>query len=144
MSPIQLASASKSGFDGAVYTGESTNLGRNPGVEEYRVFHQGASSFVSVESVRQSAQRRATEFCAKSDRRMLSFSERHSTPPHVLGNFPRVELIFGCVESNAQSMGRQTDEQRYRNIERLKSLFDNGAITKEEYEQEKVKILGRS
>ena len=105
MSPILLASSSKSDFDDAVYSGESTVLNRNPGVEEYRVFHQGAPSFVSVESVRQSAERRATEFCSKSGKRMMGFNERHSNPPHILGNFPRVELIFRCVDSTVQATG---------------------------------------
>jgi hypothetical protein len=143
MTPVQLASTSKSGFEGAVYSGGSIELAQNPGVEEFRVFHQGASSFVPVGAVRQSAEGRAAEFCANSGKHMLVFSEKHSTPPHILGNFPRVELIFGCVDPNPNSLTNEMDELRIKNLERLKSLLDNEAITIEEYEQEKSKILGR-
>ena len=85
MTPIQPAQSSKSGFDGAVYEGETQVLAENPGVEEFRVFHQAATGYVSVESVRQSAKKRATDFCANSGKQMMEFSETYSAPPHILG-----------------------------------------------------------
>ena len=63
-SPIQPAASSKSHFDGAVFDGESVTISTaTPGREAYRVFHHAATGFVSVQSVRVSAEKRATAFC---------------------------------------------------------------------------------
>jgi len=99
MSTIHLASSSKSPFDGAVYSGISTEIAKAPsGVDEYRVYHQGATSFVTLEMLRAEAESRATTFCARSSKAMLRLREVDSKPPHILGNFPRVELIFSCID----------------------------------------------
>lgn len=96
---IQPAISSNSSFDGAVYSGESVTISATPqGVEEFRVFHQGATGFVSVQSVRSSAEQRATEFCDRNGKVMKPLRETSSKPPHIFGNFPRVELIFGCID----------------------------------------------
>jgi hypothetical protein len=97
-SPIQRADLSKSGFDGAVYGGDTVTVSEAPpGAERYRIFHQGASSFVSTYAIRASAERRAEEFCKKSGKSAKTLSETTSRPPHILGNFPRIEIIFVCV-----------------------------------------------
>ncbi|QYX66548.1 hypothetical protein K2227_09625 [Shewanella putrefaciens] len=63
-SSIQRVEKSKSGFDGAVYEGEETIIRNDiPDSEAYRIFHQGATGFVSVQSVRNSAENRAESFC---------------------------------------------------------------------------------
>jgi hypothetical protein len=128
MSPIQPAKTSKSGFEGAVYSGQTVDLARNLGVEEFRVFHQGASSFVPIQAVRGSAERRAHGHGARIGKQMIVFQEVTSKAPHILGNFPRVELIFGCVDSPKSVQGAP-DDQKYRKIAELKSLLDSGAIT---------------
>jgi len=97
-SPISPVQSSKSGFDGAFYDGQSTVLAETPrGLQEFRIFHQGATGFVSVQSVRESVEQRASNYCAEQKKRLLRLRERTSVPPHVAGNFPRVELIFGCT-----------------------------------------------
>jgi hypothetical protein len=65
-STIQPVSSSKSGFDGTVFGGESATINSNAdGAEEYRVFHQGATGFVSVQIVREDAELRGKEFCER-------------------------------------------------------------------------------
>jgi hypothetical protein len=59
-SPIQPANTSKLHFADAVYMGESVTTGSpTPGAEAYRVFIQGATGFVSIQSVRDDAEQRA-------------------------------------------------------------------------------------
>ncbi len=59
-SSIQRADQSESAFEDAVYEGQTTVLRNDiPDSEAYRIFHQGATGFVSVQSVRGSAERRA-------------------------------------------------------------------------------------
>src|SRR5271166_929670 len=100
---IQPASASKSKFDVSVYHGETVKVrDAPPGVEEFRVFEEGATGFVSMGSVRDSAEQRATDFCSRKGKAMESFRETTATPPYILGNFPRVEIIFGCLDKPAE------------------------------------------
>ena len=68
-----------------------------PGADAYRVFVQGTTGFVSIQSVRDDAEQRAKEFCARKHQTMESLAETTAKPPHILGNFPRVEIVFDCV-----------------------------------------------
>lgn len=142
-SSIQPVNSSNSHFDGAVYKGESVTISSNPGVEEFRIFHQAATGLPSVENIRVSVEKRATDFCDRIGKGMKPFRETTSKPPHILGNFPRVELIFGCVDKASSVTSSTADDVKYRKIANLKSLFDSGALTKEEFEREKARILSQ-
>jgi hypothetical protein len=97
-STIQPASTSKSEFEDAVYSGETAQISKPTlGEDQYRIFHQAATGFISVQTIRESAEKRATEFCGRENRRLKVIQETASTPPHVLGNWPRIELIFECL-----------------------------------------------
>jgi S1-C subfamily serine protease len=96
-SAVHLAASQPSPFAGAVYPGDQTTISKpREGTEEYRVFHQGETGFVPLQAVRDDAERRATRFCERSGKRMMPLREVASRPPHILGNFPRIELIFAC------------------------------------------------
>ena len=69
---------------------------------------------------------------------MESLSETTATPPYVLGNFPRVEIVFGCV---AVSTLATSDDPKYSKLINLKKLLDSGVITQSEFDSEKAKIL---
>lgn len=99
--PIQKASDVKSYFDGAVYPGDIYKLAEdNSGAEQYRVFSHGSTGFVSLASVQSNAEGRAKEFCGKDGKTIKVLQQQTSTPPHVLGNFPRAELIFICIDKS--------------------------------------------
>jgi hypothetical protein len=113
-----------------------------PGVEEYRVFQEGSTGFVSIQSVRSDAEQRAMAFCDGTGKTMLSLRETTATPPYILGNFPRVEIIFGCVDK--PSPGSSTaDGTKYKKLVELKKLLDSSVLTQQEFEQEKAKILNQ-
>jgi hypothetical protein len=142
-SPIEPASASKSHFAAAVYKGETVTTGTaKPGAEPYRVFMQGATGFVSIQSVRDDAEQRATQFCDRKGKTMESLSETVAKPPFILGNFPRVEIVFYCVDKVATNVS-STDDPKYRKLVDLKKLLDSGVLTQEEFEREKAKILSQ-
>jgi hypothetical protein len=135
------AASSKSPFDSAVYSGETVTLATpTAGAERYRIFQQGATGFVSVANVRDGVDEIATQHCARSGKAARPLQETTSKPPHILGNYPRVEWVFECVEQARTSAPTTSD--RLDKIERLKKLLDNGALTKDEFEMEKAKILG--
>ena len=141
--PVQPAASSKSQFDGAVYRGETTQLEKpTPGAEIYRAFYQGGSGFVSVSSVRETVEEMATKHCARQGKTARPLEETTSTPPYVLGNFPRVEWLFECVDQVRANAAAPVGIDKLGQIERLKKLLDSGALTQQEYEREKARILG--
>ena len=143
-SPIRPAASSNSQFDSAVYQGESVTISSStPGSEEFRVFHQGATGFVSVQSVRASAEQRATEFCDRQGKVMKPLRETASKPPHILGNFPRIEIIFGCVDKPAAVVAPAGDDPKYTKLVNLKKLLDSGVLSQQEFEREKAKLLSQ-
>lgn len=95
-------------------------------------------------SVRNSAEVRAKSFCESKGLRYELLRERVSVGAHVAGNFPRSELVFACIynENNTNTPHtKATTSNRYDELRELKSLLDEGALTQEEYEQEKSEIL---
>jgi hypothetical protein len=142
-STIQPVSRSKSGFEGAAFPGELHVVAEdNSRNERYRVFEKAATGFVSLEAVREGAEQRADAFCERQGLATKVLTEHTSKPPHILGNFPRVELVFMCVAkaSLAASPSGFQDETFIR-LSNLKKLLDERVITQEEFDREKAKIL---
>lgn len=143
-SPIQPTSRGASGFAGAVYSGETITVSAGaPGIEEYRVFHQAATGFVSVQSVREDAELRATTFCQRKNKVFQPLRETTSKPPHILGNFPRIEIIFGCIENTTIAAPAPSGDARFTRLIELKKLLDSGVLTQQEFELEKAKVLSQ-
>ncbi len=139
-SPIQSASTSKSAFEGAVYRGQTITVSPGtPGNPTFRVFVQGATGFVSMQSVREDAEQRATAFCDRKGKAMESLTETTSTPPYVFGNFPRIEIVFDCIDK----AGAVSGDDKYSRLAKLKQLLDSGAITQDEFDREKGKLLAQ-
>lgn len=143
--PIQPASTTDSEMESAlIYNGESTILSPNSdGSEEFRVFHQGASGFVPLSAVRSSAEKRASDFCGERSQVMRLLRETHSTPPHILGNFPRVELVFICTNRSGLATQPAVDDTKYTKLRELKELLDSGALSQEEFDREKARVLNQ-
>lgn len=138
-SAILRAKDSKSFFDDAVFKGETTELGKDTtGSEQYRVYQQAATGFISVETCREEVEQKAYRHCENMGKSLKKLEERTSVPPHILGNFPRAELLFVCLpKPNTSSF----EDQTFIQLTNLKKLLDNGTITKDEFELQKTKIL---
>jgi len=141
--PIQRVSDSQSNF-GSVYKGETTIIRTDTSrATQYRAFSQGGTGFVSISAVRSDAESRANEFCKQENRVARTLSEQMSTPPYVLGNFPKMEIIFICVEKpdtttekNPGDKPSATDK-----LKELNSIHEQGLITDAEYQQKRKQIL---
>ena len=142
--PVKPAADSKSGFDGAVYKGASATTlgGSTPGATQYRVFQQGASGSDSIMSVRAEAEKRAVDFCDRQGKAMESVTETTSYPPYVPGDFPRVEIVFDCVDKASPPSFALTQAEKDAEVARLKHLQDIGILTQAEFDREKAKVLG--
>lgn len=142
-STIQPVNRSESGFEGAAFPGELHVIAEdNSGNERYRVFEKGATGFVSLEAVREGAEQRADAFCERQGLATKILTEHTSKPPHILGNFPRVELVFTCVaKPNLPASPSTFQDETFIRLSNLKKLLDDRVITQEEFEREKAKIL---
>jgi hypothetical protein len=72
---------------------------------------------------------------------MLSLRETTAKPPYILGNFPRVEIIFGCVDKVSAVSTAASDDPKYARLINLKKLLDAKIIKQQEFDSEKAKIL---
>ena len=144
-SPIERADTTPSHFASAVYKG-TTRVVRpaTAGVESYRVFIQGATGFVSMSAVREDAEQRADAYCkARDDRRWDAIEETTADPPYILGNFPRIEIVFQCLSKSQglDAMRVSGGDPTLSKLAELKRLLDSGAITQAEFVSLKAKIL---
>jgi len=110
--PIQPAATTQSHFEGDAYAGETLTLDRpTPGEESYRVFEEGRTGMVSLQSVRSGAQEKAGAYCKSKGRTVHGLVETAARPPFIQGNFARVELIFECVARPAAPGGATSAKQ---------------------------------
>jgi hypothetical protein len=142
---IQKVSESKSGFDGAFYQGESYVVNEYlSNSEQYRIFEEGASGFVSVDALKDDAQQRAKDFCSENNKVMKTIKvQTSSSRLWKPGAFPKIEITFICVDKPNVTAPSTFDDVLYIKLNNLKRLLDNHVITKEEFEKEKAKILNQ-
>lgn len=73
---------------------------------------------------------------------MHGLEETDAKPPYILGNFPRVELLFECIsKSPSAKTAAHPSAGKYDKLVTLKKLLDEGALTPQEFEREKAKVL---
>jgi hypothetical protein len=112
-----------------------------PATNIFRIYHRAATGFVSIHTIRQDAEQRAEEFAQRQGKSFVVLGERISNPPYILGNFPRIEIVFALIDKPRETNDIAPQEDKYDELEKLKKLLDEGVITKEEFEREKAKIL---
>ena len=136
-SPIQKYGESKSNFNNP----PELMSNKYPADDIYRIYHHASSGFTSIQSLRTDAELRADDFAKRQGKSFVVLGERISKPPYLLGNFPRIEIVFALIDKSKDPANLDTKNDRLSNLEKLKKLLDDGAVTKEEYEKEKKKIL---
>jgi hypothetical protein len=150
--PIRPADAGKSAFEGAVFKGTTVKLSTGtPGSELYRVYIPNATGDASMETVRNDAQQRAKDFCHQQGKLVEPVTETTTTPPYLLGNYPRIEMIFDCVDQLSPPAPAVAtapvpaipgdSDPKYTKLVNLKKLLDTGVLTQAEFDREKAKIL---
>jgi len=146
------ASKVHSYFDGATYSGQFIFVNNDtfPGQKQYRVFEQGSDGFSPMSELRAKANYSARFFCSnkKGKPRVVVISEMTSKPPHILGNFPRYELVFSCYQQKEEPLYISNDNKeklnkadKYQQLKVLKELLDSSVLTEEEFKKEKAEIL---
>ena len=135
-SPIERFMESKSNFSNPPEL-MSNNY---PAKDIYRIYHHASSGFTPIGSLRKAAEQRADDFAKRQEKSFVVLGERISNPPYILGNFPRIEIVFALI-NRIDRIDTSPKLDKFSRLEKLKKLLDDGALTKEEYEKEKKKIL---
>lgn len=136
-SPIQRYIESKSAFDEPPQLISHTY----PEKDIYRIYHRASTGFVSIQSIRKAAEQRAEDFARRQGKTIIVLGEQTSQPPYILGNFPRIEIVFALADPAHRESPTTRQGDKYSEIERLKKLLDQGALTRDEFEREKAKLL---
>ena len=114
-----------------------------PASDIFRIYQRGATGFVSIQSLREDLEQRADDFSKRQGKSFVVLGEQISHPPYILGNFPRIEIVFALIDKPSDAGVPGAPQDKYSQLERLKKLLDEGALTREEYETEKAKLLGK-
>lgn len=73
-----------------------------PDKDVYRIFQQGATGFVPISSIREDLEAQAERFGSRQGKSIVILGYNASKPPFILGNFPRMELVFALVDKPMQ------------------------------------------
>src|SRR5688572_29419475 len=97
-SPVQRYAESASGFSDPPQL-----ISHNyPAKDVYRIYHRASTGFVSIQSIREAAEQRATEFAGRQGKSFVVLGEKISQPPYILGNFPRIEIVFALIDKKEE------------------------------------------
>ena len=134
-SPIKKASESESEFSDDPYKKVKPIKG-NPDI--YRIYGRAATGFVPMSAEREGEEERARKFCNDKGKDLELLASEQSNPPYIVGNFPRIEFIFMCIDKKVPS---STAASRLNHLSDLKKMLDNGTLTQQEFDSEKKKII---
>jgi len=107
-----------------------------PGQEAFRVYERAATGFVSIGVVREELEERARRYCDDEGKAYKVVGHAQSNPPYILGNFPRMELVFVCNDKPTAPT-----DALYARLANLRRLLEDGTITRAEFEAQKRKLL---
>lgn len=125
--PIQRFSESNSAFS----TGPVLMSHDFPPNSIFRVYHRASTGFVPIQTIRQEAVQRASEFCQQQGKAMVLLGEKISQPPYILGNWPRIEIVFACIDRSPPA--RQSTFEDSSDGARLKANGTGFFVTEDGY-----------
>lgn len=149
--PVMRVDQSDSALKDAVYQGETrmivdaTELASYPLSEQYRVYALNGtfSGYGGMPVARDFATQSMNDFCRNMKKEPKVLIEQTAVPPYLLGNYPFIEITFICIDKAKANTNISSDDDRYNKILQLKLLLDSHAITQDEFDKEKNKILNK-
>ena len=79
----------------------AANSGVAPlGVDTFVVSRQAATGFLGSGSLKGEALTEANQYCAGQSKSLLVTNTKEAAPPYVMGNFPKAEVEFMCLNPN--------------------------------------------
>ena len=90
-----------------IVTGCALNSGVVPiGQETFMVSRQAATGFSGLGTLKAEAIQEANQYCIKQNKNIRVVNTIESSPPYVLGNFPRAEVQFVCLDKSDAELTR--------------------------------------
>jgi hypothetical protein len=65
----------------------------------YSISKQAATGFPGLGNIKADLMQEANQYCLSQGREFLLTNSTETQPPYLLGNYPRAEINFRCVES---------------------------------------------
>lgn len=69
------------------------------GPDAFMVSRQAATGFSGAGSLKAEALQEANLHCMSQGKALLVVTTNEAQPPYILGNFPRAEVQFKCIEA---------------------------------------------
>jgi hypothetical protein len=66
----------------------------------YTLYERGSTGFVSIQTLRSNLERRAELFAYRQNKSFIVLGEKISEPPYILGNFPRIQIVFALIDKS--------------------------------------------
>lgn len=93
-------------------TGCAANSGVVPiGADSFMVTRQAATGFSGSGTLKTDAIIEANQYCQNMNKGMKLIHAKEATPPYVLGNFPKAEIAFMCLDKNDPEFTRVTNSE---------------------------------
>ena len=135
-----------------ILSGCASNSGVVPnGDDTFMVSRQAATGFSGLGTLKADAIQEANQYCLQQDKTLHVISATEAEPPFILGNFPKADVKFSCVDiaANSRDVSDSSDDQKqtenresiYADLERLNDLRERGILTDAEFDAEKKKLL---
>lgn len=91
----------------SVLSGCAANSGVIPiGKDTYMVSRQAATGFSGSGTLKAEAFQEANSFCRSQSKEVQVISTHEAAPPYILGNFPKAEVQFLCLDQNDPALSR--------------------------------------
>lgn len=90
-----------------ILLGCAANSGVIPiGKDTYMVSRQAATGFSGSGTLKAEAFQEANVFCRSQSKDVQVISTSEAAPPYILGNFPKAEVQFLCLDKNDPALNR--------------------------------------
>ena len=147
--------------------GCASNSGIMPiGKDTFMVSRQAATGFSGSGTLKAEAFQEANGYCEELGKSLQVVRTNEAAPPYILGNFPKAEIQFMCLDSRDAELSRPKLKKEadsvieiksevnknehsksvdtYAELIKLDELRKKGIITDSEFEAQKKKILSRN
>ncbi|MDW5418510.1 hypothetical protein R6242_18255 [Iodobacter sp. CM08] len=85
----------------------ASNSGVVPiGQDTFMVSRQAATGFSGSGVLKAEAFREANQYCASENKKLQVINTTEAQPPYLLGNFPKAEVQFMCLNPNDYELTR--------------------------------------
>lgn len=96
-------------FSLILFNGCASHTGVIPvGSDTYMIAKQQATGFPGLGNLRSEIINEGTQFCLRQEKDFKLVGVEETQPPYILGNYPRSEIHFKCIDGNEINEERKT------------------------------------